>query len=279
MKPLFFLSILFVTLSIHAQIPRLQLSPKAKLVQTVGLSEVTIDYARPSVRERTIFGDLVPYNVLWRTGANRNTLITFSHDVVISGQPLSKGTYALYTTPNKDAWMVYFYNKTDNWGTPPQWDEEQISLSVRAEVQDVSHTESFRISIENITLDTADLQLAWENTAIQLPIVFPTSKIMESNLSKMNVDTASANDLYTAAVYYLNNDKDLQKANVWITKAVALRDDAFWFYRQKSFIHEALGELKMAIDAAQRSLELAESAGNQQYVNFNKKKLREWTEK
>ena len=142
-----------------------------------------------------------------------------------------------------------------------------------------SHTESLRISIENITLETADLQLAWEKTAIQLPIVFPTSKIMESNLSKMNVDTASANDLYTAAVYYLNNDKDLQKAKVWITKAVALKDDAFCFYRQKSLIHEALGELKMAIDAAQRSLELAESGGNQQYVNLNKKQLREWTER
>ena len=248
-------------------------------MQTVGLSEVTIDYSRPSVRERTIFGDLVPYNVLWRTGANRNTLIIFSHDVIISGQPLSKGTYALYTTPNKDAWRVYFYNKTDNWGTPVQWEEEQISLAIRAEVQDVSHTESFRISIENITLETADLQLAWEKTAIQLPIVFPTSKIMESNLSEMNVDTASANDLYTAAVYYLNNDKDLQKAKVWITKAVALKDDAFYFYRQKSLIHEALGELKMAIDAAQRSLELAESGSNQQYVNLNKKQLREWTER
>ena len=279
MKPIFFLSILFVTLSIHAQIQRPQLSPKAKLVQTVGLSEVTIDYARPSVRGRKIFGDLVPYNVLWRTGANRNTLITFSHDVVISGQLLSKDTYALYTTPKKDAWMVYFYNKTDNWGTPAQWDEEQISLAVRTEVQDVSHTESFRISIENITLDTADLQLTWEKTAIQLPIVFPTNKIMESNLSKMNVDTASANDLYTAAVYYFNNDKDLKIAKEWITKAVALRDDAFWFYRQKSLIHEALGELNMAIDTAQRSLKLAESAGNQRFIDLNKKQLREWTEK
>ena len=279
MKPIFFLSILFVTVSIHAQIQRPQLSPKAKLVQTVGLSEVTIDYARPSVRGRKIFGDLVPYNVLWRTGANRNTLITFSHDVVISGQLLSKDTYALYTTPKKDAWMVYFYNKTDNWGTPAQWDEEQISLAVRAEVQDVSHTETFRISIENITLDTADLQLTWEKTAIQLPIVFPTNKIMESNLSKMNVDTASANDLYTAAVYYFNNDKDLKIAKEWITKAVALRDDAFWFYRQKSLIHEALGELNMAIDTAQRSLKLAESAGNQRFIDLNKKQLREWTEK
>ena len=206
-------------------------------------------------------------------------MITFSHDVVISGQLLSKGTYALYTTPKKDAWMVYFYNKTDNWGTPAQWDEEQISLAVRAEVQDVSHTETFRISIENITLDTADLQLTWEKTAIQLPIVFPTNKIMESNISKMNVDTASANDLYTAAVYYFNNDKDLKIAKEWITKAVALRDDAFWFYRQKSLIHEALGELNMAIDTAQRSLKLAESAGNQRFIDLNKKQLREWTEK
>ena len=98
----------------------------------------------------TIFGDIVPYNILWRTGANRNTLITFSHDVVISGQPLSKGTYALYTTPNKDAWMVYFYNKTENWGTPAQWNEEQISLAVRAKVQDVSHKDSYQLFFQQI---------------------------------------------------------------------------------------------------------------------------------
>ena len=276
MKSIFYLLVFFITFNTYAQLPRPQLSPKAKLVQTVGLSEVTIEYSRPAVRDRNIFGDLVPYDVLWRTGANQNTLITFSDDVTVSGQSLPKGTYALYTIPKQDVWMVYFYNETNNWGTPENWDESQVSLAVRAKVQTVAHTESFSISLENITLDSADLQLTWEQVAIQVPISFPTNKIMMFHISKMNVDSASANDLYTAAVYYLNNGKDLQKAKVWITKAVELRADAFWFFRQKSLIHEALGELDMAIDAAKTSLQLAETSGNQQYIDLNKKQLATW---
>lgn len=276
MKPLFYLSIFFITFSVYAQLPRPQLSPKSKLVQTVGLSEVSIEYSRPAVRERNIFGDLVPYDILWRTGANQNTLITFFDDVMVSGQPLSKGTYSLFTIPKKDFWMVYFYNETNNWGTPENWDEEKVTLAVQTKVLKVSHTESFSISLKNITLNSADLQLAWEQVAIQLPITFPTNEIMESHLSKMNPDSASANDLYTAAVYYLNNDKVLQKAKAWITKAVELRTDAFWFYRQKSLIHEALGELDMAINAAKASLQLAETSGNQQYIEINKKQLAKW---
>ena len=276
MKPIFYLTLLLISFTVHAQLPRPQLSPKAKLVQTVGLSEVTIEYSRPAVRNRNIFGDLVPYDVLWRTGANQNTLITFSDDVTVSGQPLSKGTYALYSIPKQDFWMVYFYNETNNWGTPSSWDENQVSLAVRAKVQTISHAESFSISLENISLDSADLQLAWEQVAIQIPMTFPTNEIMSSHISKMNPDSASANDLYTAAVYYLNNDKDLQKAKVWITKAVELRTDAFWFYRQKSLIHEALGELNLAIDSAKTSLQLASTSGNQQYIDLNKKQLVKW---
>ena len=276
MKPIFYLSLLLISFTIHAQLPRPQLSPKAKLVQTVGLTEVIIEYSRPAVRDRNIFGDLVPYDVLWRTGANRNSLITFSDDVTVSGQPLSKGTYALYTIPKKDAWVVYFYNETNNWGTPSNWDEDQVSLALRAKVQTVDYIESFSISLENISLDSADLKLAWEQAAIQIPMTFPTNETMTSHITKMNPDSASANDLYTAAVYYLNNDKDLQKAKAWITKAVELRTDAFWFFRQKSLIHEALGELDLAVDAAKTSLQLAITSGNQQYIDLNKKQLAKW---
>ena len=276
MKPIFYLPLLLISFTTHAQLPRPQLSPKAKLIQTVGLSEVTIKYSRPAVRDRKIFGDLVPYDVLWRTGANQNTLITFSDDIMVSGQPLSKGTYALYPIPKQDIWMVYFYNETNNWGTPSSWDEDQVSLAVRAKVQTIDHAESFSISIENISLDSADLQLAWEQVAIQIPMTFPTNEIMTSHISKMNPDSASANDLYTAAVYYFNNDKDLQKAKAWITKAVELRTDAFWFFRQKSLIHEALGELDLAIGSAKTSLRLATTSGNQQYIDLNKKQLAKW---
>ena len=207
MKPILYLSLLLISFTVYAQLPRPQLSPKAKLVQTVGLSEVTIEYSRPAVRDRNIFGDLVPYDVLWRTGANQNTLITFSDDVTVSGQLLSKGTYALYTIPKQDIWMMYFYNETNNWGTPSSWDEDQVSLAVRAKVKTIEHAESFSISLENISLDSADLQLAWEQVAIQIPMTFPTNEIMSFHISKMNPDSASANDLYTAAVYYLDNDK------------------------------------------------------------------------
>ena len=279
MKPIFYLPLLLISFTVHAQLPRPQLSPKAKLVQTVGLSEVTIEYSRPAVRDRNIFGDLVPYDVLWRTGANRNTLITFSDDVTVSGQALYKGTYALYTIPKQDDWVVYFYNETNNWGTPSSWDEDKVSLAVRAKVQTIDHAESFSISLENISLDSADLQLAWEQVVTQIPITFPTNEIMSSHISKMNPDSASANDLYTAAVYYLNNDKDLQKAKAWITKAVELRTDAFWFFRQKSLIHEALGELDLAIDSAKTSLQLATTSGNQQYIELNKKQLAKWSAK
>ena len=106
MKPIFYLPLLLISFTVHAQLPRPQLSPKAKLVQTVGLSEVTIEYSRPAVRDRNIFGDLVPYDVLWRTGANQNTRITFSDDLIVFGQPFSKGTYALYTIPKQEFWMV-----------------------------------------------------------------------------------------------------------------------------------------------------------------------------
>lgn len=276
MKPIFYLSLVLISFTIHAQLPRPQLSPYTKLVQTVGLTEVSIEYSRPTARDRNVFGDLVPYDVLWRTGANQNTVITISDDVMVSGKSLSNGTYALYTIPKQDVWIVYFYKETNNWGTPSSWDENLVSLAVRAKVQTIAHVESFSISFENISLDSADLQLAWEQVAIQIPMTFPTNEIMMSHISNMNPDTASANDLYTAAVYFLNNNKDLQKARAWITKAVELRTDAFWFFRQKSLIHETLGELDLAIDSAKKSLQLATTSGNQQYIDLNKKQLAKW---
>ena len=276
MKPIFYLTLLLISFTVYAQLPRPQLSPNTKLVQTVGLTEVSIEYSRPAARDRNVFGDLVPYDVLWRTGANQNTVITISDDVRVSGKSLSKGTYALYTIPKQDVWIVYFYKETNNWGTPSSWDENLVSLAVRAKVQTIAHVESFSISFENISLDSADLQLAWEQVAIQIPMTFPTNEIMMSHISNMNPDSASANDLYTAAVYFLNNNKDLQKARAWITKAVELRTDAFWFFRQKSLIHEALGELDLAIDSAKKSLQLATTSGNQQYIDLNKKQLAKW---
>ena len=117
-KIIFVLATIIANFVINAQVKTPQPSPHSTLTQVVGLTDVTVDYSRPSVKGRTIFGDLVPFGKLWRTGANANTTVTFSDDVVIKGTTLKKGKYALYTTPKADMWEVIFYTDSDNWGTP-----------------------------------------------------------------------------------------------------------------------------------------------------------------
>ena len=276
MKPLIFSFLIILCFTVEAQMPTPQSSPKSKLVQQVGLTEVTIEYSRPSARGRKIFGELAPFASHWRTGANQNTLLSFSDDVLISGKPLHAGTYALYSMPEKESWTLYFYEDTTNWGLPSPWDEEKIALSQKASVIKISHVESFAISLEELSLTSAFLRLSWENTAVQLPIEFPTAIQMEAEIDKMLAGEPSANDLYSAAVYYLGQKKDLMKAKDWITRAVEMRSDAFWFYRQKSLIHEALDEMQFAIESAKISMRLAQKSGNDRYVELNKKQLAAW---
>ena len=116
-----------LSFSINAQVETPQPSPISKLEQKVGLTDVTVEYSRPGVKGRTVFGDLVPYGKMWRTGANKNTTITFSDDVVIGKKTLKSGTYAIFATPNKETWDIVFYTNTENWGTPENWDESNVA--------------------------------------------------------------------------------------------------------------------------------------------------------
>ena len=128
-KIIFVLATIIANFVIHAQVKTPQPSPHSVVTQVVGLTDVTIDYSRPGAKGRTIFGDLVPFGKLWRTGANANTIITFSDDVVIKGTTLKKGKYALYTTPKADMWEVIFYSDSDNWGTPENWDVNKVAYN------------------------------------------------------------------------------------------------------------------------------------------------------
>src|SRR5690554_5833761 len=135
MKNIFFLfSILLSSLAIQAQIQTPQASPFQKIEQKVGLTDVTLEYSRPSMKGRTIVGGLVPYDEIWRTGANENTKITFSNDVEIGGQTVNAGTYAIYTKPSASSWEVYFYSDSNNWGNPEKWDEGKVAAKVTAPV-------------------------------------------------------------------------------------------------------------------------------------------------
>ncbi|MBT8263321.1 MAG: DUF2911 domain-containing protein [Bacteroidia bacterium] len=252
-------------------------SPFQKLEQKVGLTDVTLEYSRPSMKGRTIYGGLVPYDKLWRTGANANTKITFSNAVQVGTKILEAGTYAVFTKPGTQNWEVYFYSDASNWGTPEEWDESKVASKVMAKVYAVPvEVQTFTMSIDNITNNSADLGMTWENTYVGVPIQFFTDKQVSASIDKVMAGPSS-NDYYSAAVYYMEAGKDINKAKMWIDKAIELREQpAFWYHRQQSLIYAKSGDKEGAVKAARKSLELAEKAGNSDYVALNKKSLKEW---
>jgi hypothetical protein len=252
-------------------------SPTQKIEQKVGLTDVTLEYSRPNMRGRTIFGDLVPYGETWRTGANANTKITFSDDVMVGGSTLKAGSYAIYTVPNKDSWDIIFYSDASNWGLPQTWDDSKVAAKVSSPVYPMPmNVETFTITFDDLSNTSAGIGILWENTYVSATVQVPTDKMVMSSIESAMAGPG-ANDYYAAAVYYLQEGKDMSKAQEWIDKAISMRDDSpYWMYRQKSLIHAKSGDKKGAITAAKKSLELAEKAKNADFVALNKKSLKEW---
>jgi len=272
--------VLFVVLasfSLEAQIKTPQPSPSSKLMQTVGLTDVTVDYSRPSMRGRTIFGDLVPYDKLWRTGANGRTKITFSNDVTVDGQELKAGTYAIFTKPGATSWEVFFYTESDGGGTPSEWDDSKVAAKTTVQVFPLPVTiETFTITIDDLTTNSANLGLMWEKQYIAVNFEVPTDAAVEKDIAK-TFGGPDFGDYYTAAVYYSNEGKDIAKAKGWMDKAMSMtKEPRYWQLRQQSLIQAKAGDKKAAIATATKSLAAAEEAGNMDYVKMNKDSLKEW---
>jgi hypothetical protein len=261
-----------------AQIKTPAPSPSQKIEQKVGLTDVTLEYSRPAMKGRTIFGDLVPFDKVWRTGANENTKITFSTDVTVDGKELKKGTYAVYTKPGKKTWDLIFYADATNWGNPREWDETKVAAQVKATVQLMPmDIESFTMTFDDLTNNSAVLGILWEKTYVGLKFETPTDALVSKQIeSAMNGPSAA--DYYASAAYYLSADKDIKKAQTWINKAVDMTSDApkFWYLRRQSLIYAKAGNKKGAIKAAKNSLKYATKAGNNDYIKMNNDSLKEW---
>lgn len=281
MKKLFFaLTIIMASYTIEAQVKTPQLSPKSTLNQVVGLTDVEIIYSRPSARGRAVLGNLIPFGKLWRTGANENTTISFSDDVVIDGKTLGKGKYALYTTPRADNWEIVFYTKTDNWGNPEVWDETKVALRTNAKPGMLNNTvESFTIGISNLDNNFAFLELSWENTVVAIKFEVPTQKKAIASIEKA-LAGPTAGDYFSSAQYYYQSNGDLVKALAYVNKALEMnKDKPYWYNRLKSLIQAKMGDKKGAIETAKVSLAAAEAAKNQDYVKMNKDSIEEWSKK
>lgn len=262
----------------NSQIKTPQPSTSQKIEQAVGLTNITLEYSRPNMNGRAIFGDLVPYGSVWRTGANANTKITFSTDVTIDEKSLKKGTYAIFTKPNQGSWEVIFYSDATNWGTPGTWDESKVALQTTVNVQEMPmNVETFTMTFDDITNDSAHIGILWEKVYVGIKFETPTDLMVSSQIEKIMAGP-SAEDFYASAVYYLQSNKDIKQAQEWIDKAAEMTKDKprYWFLRQQSLIHAKAGNKKGAITAAKASLKYAEEGKNPDYIKMNKESLKEW---
>lgn len=244
-------------------------SPATNIKQEFALSNVEISYSRPAVRGRKIFGDLVPYGKVWRTGANNATTITFGDDVTVGDKPVPAGKYGLLTIPNQGEWTIIITKQLDV--TSPaayKQDQDVARINVKAEGLPFS-VENFAIVFDNITPTTMSLELLWEKTGVSVPIKANIDqKIMTQIDNLMNKDNRP---YFQAAMYYMENNKDINKALGWFDKAIEQNPNAFWVYHQKANALAKLGKKQDAITTANKSIELAKAAQNDDYVALNQK--------
>jgi len=270
----------FLFISAYAQVEAPQPSPKGTLTQVVGLTTVSVDYSRPSARGRKIMGGLVRYGDLWRTGANLNTTVSFSDDVNVGGKDLPAGKYGLYTRPQADQWEIYFYKKNNIGGIPKDWEEDQVALTIAVPAQYFQPmVETFTISFSDLNSNGALLNLIWEHTLVSIPIEVPTRSKTLASIQKTLSASPKAGDYFQAAVYYLQEKMDLETAQEWMEKALEMNPSpAYWMYRQYALILNERNNKEGALKAAKRSLELAEKAGNKDYVIMNRASISEWSQ-
>ena len=283
MRVIIFTLLLFTVNLSFSQINTPRVSPASEVEQMVGLTEIEIEYSRPSMRGREVFGNLVPFGKVWRTGADNSTKISFDTDVIISGKTIQSGTYSIFSIPNKESWEIIFYSDVELWGVPRDWSENKIVFSSMFDVKKLKKSntvETFTISFNDLTNNDVNMSISWENTLVDIKIEVPTRSMVESDINKVLSDNPKSSDYYAAAVFYRQENTNLDKALEWMNKAIEMNESPrFWQYRQQSLIMAANDKYADAVDAAKKSLNLAIEADNQDYIKMNRESIAEWSKK
>lgn len=273
-KSLLLAVIMVLVLAAEAQVQIPAGSPQASVSTTVGLTDIKIEYYRPRVKGRKIYGEgagyLVPFGSIWRTGANNGTKITFSDNVTVEGAAVPKGEYLIFTWPGANEWTISLYNDVSLGGNTDGYDKSKEAANFKVKPEKLTEkVETFTINISDIADNnkSAKVQLAWENTSVKFTVgVDFDERVMKSIEQYTQV---SPGNYYQAAVYYLENGKDLNKALEWINKAADANPKAYWVLHQKAKIQKALNDKKGALATATASLELSKAQNNRDYITMN----------
>ncbi len=273
-KFLFITALALVSLAAGAQVQTPAASPAGSVSTTVGLTDVKIDYSRPRAKGRKIFGTdatvLVPYDKIWRTGANNGTRISFSDDVKVEGISVPKGEYLILTWPGAAEWTISLYKDVSLGGNTGGYDASKDAAKFKVKAGKVTEkVETLTLSIGDISDDSksAKVQIAWENTSVKFSI---NADYDEKVMASIKANTVvSPNNYFQAAVYYLETGKDLKQALEWVNKAAEGMDSPFWVTHQKAKIQKGLGDKTGALATANVSLEAAKKANNRDYQMMN----------
>lgn len=274
MKNILAIALLVVAVAAQAQVQTPQPSPAASVSTNVGLTDIKIDYSRPSAKGRKIFGTdanvVVPFGAIWRTGANNGTKITFSDNVTVEGIAVPKGEYLIFSWPGATEWTVSLYKDIKLGGNTGGYDKTQEAANFKVKSEKLTErVETLTFEIGDIAADSksAKIQMAWENTSVKFTVgVDYDAKVMKSIEASTKVNP---NNYFQAAVYYLENGKDLKQASEWINKAVEANPSAFWIMYQKARIQAKLGDKAGAIATSKASWEEAKKANNRDYQMMN----------
>ncbi len=249
-------------------------SPLQTITQKFGLGDVTIEYSRPAAKDRVVFGDLVPYGKVWRTGANAATKITFTDNVTLEGKDVKPGTYALYTVPNKDSWEVMLYSDLTLGGNVAEYKTENEVLRFKVTPMVIPmKIESFTINVADVEPTEAALTLMWENTMVSIQMTTDIDeKVLKSIEESMKSDKP---DYFRAATYFFEKGKDLPQALTWVNKAIDENPTAFYMVLLKAKIEYKLGDKKAGMASAEKTIKLATEAKNADYVALANKLMSE----
>ena len=274
MKKLSF-SVLFLCLcfSMHAQVKMPQPSPTQTIKQDFAMGNIELTYSRPGAKGRKVFGDLVPFNKLWRTGANAATIIRFSEPVEIKGKKVDTGSYALYTVPGNEYWEVILNKGVNNWGVDGYKESEDV-IRVKVEPMKIdSRIETFTMQFAEIKPESCELHIMWEKTAVAIPITANIREKIKSQLDEA-LKSAEKKPYWQAAQFYNEYEKNNAKALEYATKATEATPDAFWIWLYKAKIQKEMGDKAGALASAQKSLELATKAKNDDYIKMNEELIK-----
>ena len=280
MRAIIFTLLLFTVNLSFSQINTPRFSPATEIKQMVGLTEIEIEYSRPSVRGREVFGNLVPYDKIWRTGADNSTKISFTTDVIIDNNTVKAGTYSIFSIPRQNEWMVMLYSDVELWGVPRNWSDDKIVFSSTYKVNKINPVETFTISFNDLTNNDVNMSISWENSSVDIKIDVPTRSMVENDISNVLNDNPKASDYYAAAVFYRQENINLSQALSWMNIAIQMFENPrFYHYRQQSLLMAADNKFSEAIDAANKSLDDAIKSDNQGYVKMNRESIAEWSKK